>query len=164
MAMISKQANVAAGTIYCYFESKDVLINELYKDLEQRMYPFILDGYLPEKPIRARFIQLGTNLLRYFISNPLDFRFIEQYHNSPYGLAHRRDKLLNGKNGGDVFCDLFEDGLAQQILKELPLVILFGLAFGPIISIVRDHIFGFVIIDDDLITLIIEACWDAIKR
>ena len=46
MAMIAERANVGAGTIYRYFESKDVLITELYRDLEQRMYPFILDGVI----------------------------------------------------------------------------------------------------------------------
>lgn len=164
MAMISKHANVAAGTIYCYFESKDVLINELYKDLEKRMYPFILDGYLLERPIRERFIHLLTALLRYFINNPLDFRFLEQYHNSPYGVAYRREKILGSKNGNDVFRDLFEEGVAAELLKELPLSILFGLAFGPVLAIARDHILGFVLLDETLITPAIEACWDAIKR
>lgn len=164
MAMISKHAKVAAGTIYCYFESKDVLIKELYSDLEKRMHPFILEGYLPDSPIRDRFIHLQTSLLRYFINNPLDFRFLEQYHNSPYGVAHRRDKILGSKNECDVFRDLFEEGLAAQMLKSLPLSILFGLAFGPVLSIARDHILGFVILDETLITPAIEACWDAIKR
>jgi len=164
MAMIAEHSKVAAGTIYRYFESKDVLINELYRDLEKRMYPVILDGYEPDKPIRARFIHLGTALLSYFIENPLDFRFLEQYHNSPYGIAHRRDKILGERGKGDVFCDLFKDGIDQQVLKEFPLVILFGLAFGPQLSIARDHILGFSAIDDALVIRIIEACWDAIKR
>lgn len=164
MAMIAKQANVAAGTIYCYFESKDVLINELYLEMEKRLHPFILDGYQPDRPIRDRFIQLGSGVLRYFIANPIDFRFLEQYHNSPYGVAHRRDKIMNGKKGGDLFCELFEAGIDQQTLKDLPLVILFGLAFGPLISITRDHILGFVVLNEELINRTIEACWDAIRR
>jgi AcrR family transcriptional regulator len=164
MAMIAEHSKVAAGTIYRYFESKDVLIKELYRDLEKRMYPVILDGYDSDGPIRARFIHLGTALLKYFIENPLDFRFLEQYHNSPYGIAHRRDKLLGEREKGDVFRDLFMDGVAQQVLKEFPLAIQFGLAFGPLLSIARDHILGFSVIDDDLIKRVIEACWDAVKR
>jgi AcrR family transcriptional regulator len=164
MAMIAGHAKVAAGTIYRYFESKDVLINELYTDLEKRMYPFILDGYVADNRIRARFIHLGTALLRYFIDNPLDFRYLEQYHNSPYGTAYRRDKILGEREGCDVFRDLFEDGVSQQVLKEFPLTILFGLAFGPLLSIARDHILGFSALDDALIVRIVEACWDTIKR
>ena len=98
MAMIAEKARVGAGTIYRYFENKEVLINELYRELEERIYANVMDGYSPEKPVRERFLHLGTAILRYCISNPLDFRYLEQFHNSPYGVAFRRDKIL-GKNG-----------------------------------------------------------------
>ena len=41
---------------------------------------------------------------------------------------------------------------------------LFSLAFGPLIFLMRDHILGFVTLDEALIKQITEACWDAIKR
>lgn len=164
MAMIAERANVGAGTIYRYFENKDVLITQLYQDLEDRMFPVILDKYDPYKPIRERFICLGTALLQYFITNPLDFRYLEQFHNSPYGADHRRDKILGKKEGCNVFRELFEEGVAQQVTKDLPLVILFSLFFGPLVTVARDHILGFIILDDSIITQVVDACWDATKR
>lgn len=164
MAMIADRAGVGAGTIYRYFENKEVLIGELYHDLEARIYPFILEKYVQNKPIRERFLHLGTALLRYFIENPLDFRYLEQFHNSPYGVEHRRDKLLGEKEGCDVFRDLFESGIAQKVIKDFPLVILFALYFGPLLAVARDHILGFVNLHEDLINPTIEACWDGIKR
>jgi len=165
MAMIAERAGVGAGTIYRYFESKDVLIAELYRELENRFIPVLMAGYEPEKPIRQRFLHLGMALLRYFIDNPLDFRYLEQFHNSPYGVEFRRDKLLEGNKGNcDVYRELFTEGIAQQVMKDLPLVTLFALAFGPIVAVARDHILGFIALDDALIARIIEACWDAVKR
>lgn len=164
MAMIADKAGVGAGTIYRYFENKDVLINELYHELEQRLYAILLNGYSTEKPVRERFLHLGTAVLRYCISNPLDFRYLEQYHNSPYGVAHRRDKLFGEINQKDIYRELFEEGVARQVVKQLPLVVLFALAFGPLITVARDHILGFIKLDDTLITQTIEACWDGLKR
>jgi len=164
MAMLAARAGVGAGTIYRYFENKDVLINALYRELELRILGFILDGYAPEKPIRERFLHIGTALLKYFIANPLDFRYLEQFHNSPYGVACRRDKLLGEKINQDVYRELFEDGIAQQVMKDLPLAVLFSLAFGPLLTVTRDHILGFIQLDTPLIERIIEACWDGVKR
>jgi AcrR family transcriptional regulator len=164
MAMIAERAGVGAGTIYRYFENKDVLINELYGEIEDKMQQFVQEGYSAEAPFRARFLHLGTALLRYFIKHPLVFRYVEQFHNSPYGVAVRRDKILGNRQGCNAFKELFEQGLAQQVLKDFPLVILFDLAFGPIVTVARDHILGFIILDDDLIARTIEACWDGVRR
>jgi hypothetical protein len=49
-------------------------------------------------------------------------------------------------------------------MKDLPIVILFDLAFGPILAVARDHILGFIVLDGALIARTVEACWDAIKR
>ena len=164
MAMIAERAGVGAGTIYRYFENKDVLINELYRGIEDKMHQFLLEGYTTEAPFRARFLHLGTALLRFFIEHPLDFRYVEQFHNSPYGVAVRRDKIMGNRGGCNAFKELFEQGTAQQVLKDFPLVILFDLAFGPLLAVARDHILGFIQLDEPMISGTIEACWDAVRR
>ncbi len=164
MAMIAERAGVGAGTIYRYFENKDVLIAELYREVEGKLYTVLLEGYVTEKPFRERFLHLGTALLRYFMDYPLDFRYLEQFHNSPYGVAFRRDKFSGKKVGCDVFRELFEEGVSEQVMKDLPLVILFALAFGPLLTVARDHILGFISLDDALIAQTVEACWDGIRR
>ena len=164
MAEIAEKAGVAAGTIYRYFESKDVLINELHRELEDKIMAVLQEGYPSVRPLRERFLYLIRELLRYFITNPLHFRYMEQYFNSPYGISMHRDRLLGKSGNQDILMDIFEKGINQQVLKEFPKAVLFSLAFGPLIPLMRDHILCFIVLDETLIEQITEACWDAIKR
>ncbi|GFE62196.1 TetR/AcrR family transcriptional regulator [Geobacter sp. AOG2] len=164
VAMIAERAGVGAGTIYLYFKSKDVLINELYQDIEKRVSAFILNGYPGTGPIRERFIHLGTRLLTYFIANPLDFRYVEQFYYSPYGVAFRRDRIMGEPGKHTVYNELFEQGVSQQVLRNLPFFVIDSLAFGPLLAVARDHILGFITLDDHLLEEVVVASWDSIKR
>lgn len=169
-AAIAEQAGVAAGTIYRYFENKDVLIVALYTELEGRVTTRIMEGYVADRPICDRFIHLAMGILDYFITHPLEFKYIEQFHNSPFGTDFRRDKLLGNMESNDSGCKcdiykrLFTEGVELQVIKDLPMPVLFDLAFGPIVSVARNHILGFIQLDDVLINKIAEACWDSLKR
>ncbi len=167
MSEIAGKAQVAAGTIYRYFENKDILINELFHEIEDRLLQAILTDYPVGKMIQEQFFHLFGQLFRYLLMHPGHFRYMEQYFNSPYGISHRRDKLV-GKNtqhgGHDTLIGLFEEGIAQNILKDMPIIVLTSLAIGPMLYTIRDHTLGFVSLDDPLIRRITEACWDAIKR
>jgi len=164
MSMIAEKAGVGAGTIYRYFDNKDVLITELYRELEDKLLEALREGFPAGKPMRERFLHIGTTLLRYCISHPLYFRYMEQYYNSPYGASLRKDRIINKSGSHNMFKTLMEEGTAQQVVKDLPLFVHFALAFGPVISLARDHVLGLIKLDDDLIVESIEACWDGIKR
>ncbi len=164
MAMVADRAGVAAGTIYRYFDSKDALIAAIFVELERKVVEFLMQGYSRDRSLRERFIYLSTMIIRYFIANAVHFRFIEQYMNSPYGVSLRRERLLGKARDIDLFRNLLQEGINRQALKDLPLTLHFALAFGPILSLLRDHILGFLKLDDALIHKVVEACWDGVRR
>src|SRR3989339_116030 len=129
MAMIANKAGVGAGTIYRYFASKDVLIGEMFKEMEEKLLKVLLKGYQAEKPIRERFLYLCTTVLKYFVAHPRYFRFMEQYYNSPYGVSFRREKVMAKSGKPDIFTDIFQQGIAAKVLKDLPLYVHAALAF-----------------------------------
>ena len=132
--------------------------------MEGNLIATLQEGYSTERPIRDRFIYLGTTLFRYHIEHPLQFRFIQQYHNSPYGAALRRDRFLGKTVGSNIFIELMEQGMAQQVLKDLPLMAISAIAFGPLFVLARDHILGFIVADHTLIEQVVAACWEGIRR
>ena len=163
MAMVAERAGVAAGTIYRYFENKDVLIREIYACLEGNLLAAIKEQYPEGRPIRERYLHICRLLIDYFLASPLEFRFLEQFHNSPYGVDCRRDKFFGNKDK-DLVTELFEEGQQQQIVKDLPLPILCALTFGPMVDVCRDHILKFIELDENIIAKTVEACWDAVRR
>ncbi len=164
MAMIAKTAGVGMGTIYRYFDCKDTLINELYKELEEKISSVLKEERPADGgPVKLRFFHIGTMLIKYFIAHPRHFSFIEQYHNSPYGASLRMNLILNQHEGGNMFMELFRDGVEQKVMKDLPIIMLCALSFGPWMSLTRDHIFSLIELDDTLIEQVVNAAWDGVR-
>jgi len=161
ISLIAKRAGLSAGTIYVYFKSKDEMIHGLYQELEKKRKTFILKGYSEDLPFRERYFQLCRNMYRYLMENPLEFSFSEQYSYSPYGVFRLRRKY---DSYVEPFHALFKLGKEQQTIKDLPLIFLYDLTFGPMINVIMDHNLGLLELDEDLIEAGIVATWDAVKR
>lgn len=164
MDMIAGKADVAVGTIYIYFAGKDELIEELFLELENKIISALQKTRPAKRSIRNDFLSLMNNFIKYLIDHPLYFRYMEQYINSPFGIALRRDKFLGGQDKQDMLSHIFQDGIDKKLLKDLPVGALFSLTIAPLIFLLRDHILGFITLDKALINKITEACWDGIKR
>jgi AcrR family transcriptional regulator len=166
-AMIAAKAGVGTGTIYRYFADKDQLINEVFRDVETRLNGVLIKNYPVNQSIRLRLYHYFTGLIGFFIANPMEFKFIGQFYDSPYGVALRRDKIFSQSTDNGYGCEtiksLFEQGIAEGVIKNLPIAILFALFIGSLISATRDHILGFIEFDQHLLQQMADACWDAIK-
>lgn len=163
MSLVAERAGVGAGTIYRYFADKDAVIAACYHDLEGRFYAVVRDGYPEGRPVRERFLHLATAVVRHFVGAPHELRFLQQFHDSPYGTDVRRERMF-GSGEKDLVRELLEEGRDQGLVKDLPLPVCFALAFGPLANVCRDHTSGFLHLDERLTAATAEACWDALKR
>ena len=84
MSKLAKEAGVAAGTIYNYFDNKEDLIYTLYAHLKQKMGAALMEQDQHSQPVKERFFTFWESLYRFFVENPREFRFLEQYANSPF--------------------------------------------------------------------------------
>ncbi len=116
-ALISKEAGVAAGTIYLYFENKVDLINKLYISIkEESMVSSFL--YLLEHSLDLKYLEkVWMENVEWGVNNPDKFRFIMQFDLSPY---HTKDTEDKTPDIGNKWIELIEDGIKNKILDDLP--------------------------------------------
>src|SRR6476620_7449155 len=84
MSLIAKNAGVAAGTIYHYFPSKEVLIFELYAHIKKGIEKAMFKNDDQNQSFQQRFFNLFINVCSYYIKNPNVLTFLEQYTSSPF--------------------------------------------------------------------------------
>lgn len=158
-ALIARRAGVASGTLFFHFKSKEELIHALFREVRMKMESQVLENFPAGTPLRERLLRTLANFLRYFLENPSEFKFAEQYHFSP--LSDRGDVPPEENK---TLRALLLRARDEQIVKDLPLLCMEALAFGPISALVKEHANRGTPIDDEMARLTIEACWDGLKR
>lgn len=160
MSEIAKEADTGMGTIYNYFSTKEVLINELYFHLKVKESEIIIDGYDITLSVKQRFIHLWRKMVDYFIQEPMDFLFLEQFYYSP-----TIDPAAKHKGGLYVreLDQVYLDGQKQQLIKEGDIKEWIGFTSGSLVSLVKLHHSKYIHLQETTIDKYIQAAWDAVK-
>jgi AcrR family transcriptional regulator len=117
IALISKEAGVAAGTLYLYFENKVDLINKLYISIKEESVVSSI-FYFIEHPIDYKSIEkMWMENVEWGVSNPDKFRFIMQFDLSPY---HTKDTQAKIPDYEKKWLKVIEDSVKNKILADLP--------------------------------------------
>jgi AcrR family transcriptional regulator len=161
MSMIAERADVGAGTIYRYFESKDDLITQLYLEIKRGMGKAVLVGYSEEVSVRERFRTLWLNMLHYCMRHPRELAFLEQFENSPFKTPEVEQVF--SEYYGPVM-RFFEYAFDEGVFKRMPMEMVGIFTSQAAISIAKLHAAGTLTVDDELTEHAMNASWDALKR
>ena len=161
MEMIAREAKTGMGTIYNYFPAKEVLINELYREVSGRLLRVTTQGLTADAPLHEQFSTITRNRFRFALEQPEAAQFIEQYGYSPVLSAETQAAAWEV---WQLPACILETGRQRGMLKDLPTPVLIALASAPIFSLVKQHTQGHIRLDDALIEAAITACWDSIRR
>jgi AcrR family transcriptional regulator len=75
---ISKRAGVAEGTLFTYFETKDDLINSLYREIKLELADAIMSDFPRKKNVRTRLRHVWDRYLNWGVANPKQRKVLAQ--------------------------------------------------------------------------------------
>jgi AcrR family transcriptional regulator len=160
MADVAKAAGLATGTLYIYFENKEVLINELYYHLKKNKTLKLLEVFDSKDSFPIAFKKLWMNYLNISLAEPERMQFIEQYTHTSY-------LTKKTKQQGDQLLAPLEDflagGIKQGLVKKLPLQLLLSQLMGPINEMVKLHYDKTLKITPALKEELFTMAWNSIK-
>jgi TetR/AcrR family transcriptional regulator, repressor of fatR-cypB operon len=131
---IAERAGVGAGTIYRYFESKEALVNELYREHKLRFGQLALDDFPATAPTREQFRVLWMRMARFAVDHPSSFVFLELHHHARYldARSHAVEQRMTG-----LFRQVVTAAQARGELKPGDPRVLMGLVMGGFIGVIR---------------------------
>lgn len=162
MQKLAKEAGVAAGTIYRYFDDKDHLIDDVRVLVTQRVADAVQEGVNDSDPIKQRYRTMWLNIWNLAGTNLAAIKNRVQYDSLPItnSLNFRE---LERKMFAQVEL-LFNEGKEQGLFKPLDNEVLSGLSLAASVSLARKHSLGFYQLDEAELESAIEASWDAIIK
>ena len=115
-SLISKEAGVATGTLYLYFETKVDLISELGTSTQEESLESFLD--LIESSVDYESLEkFWLERVEWGVNNPDKYKFMIQFKSSPYNIKNTNVKIPDHEK---KLLNLIEDGINNKILKDLP--------------------------------------------
>ena len=161
MSEVAKQANVAAGTIYHYFKSKDELICALYVRLREKFIENLFKIDDSAKPFKERFRNFYLQIIQEAIKNPKEFYFLEQFSNSPFVTCIPKADL----QAIDLpIYNFLRKAVFTQALRDIPPKILVAFVMGSANSIIKLQLSGEFKMTSSDMELAFFTCWDGIKK
>jgi len=163
MALISQMSGVSTGSIYHYFQSKEDIINELYKAIVQFNGEVVLKDFYSSEAIQERFKRTWENVIRFNMNYSKGFQFIEQYSFSPYiGEAAKQEACKGGWCG--PLSQLYAEAIEQQLFIDLEPRLMVQMHFGSVVYLTKAYFQKYIDLPDDTIQIVIHSFWNAVSK
>jgi AcrR family transcriptional regulator len=111
---ISKQAGVAEGTLFTYFNTKDDLINALYRDIKLELADAMMSGFPRKKGVRTRLRHAWDSYVNWGLANPEQRNVLAQLQVS--GMLSK-ESIEAGSAPFVEIQNMTRDAIEQHILR-----------------------------------------------
>jgi AcrR family transcriptional regulator len=116
---ISKQAGVAEGTLFTYFETKGDLVNALYRAIKLELADAMMSGFPRKKRVRTRLRHVLDGYVNWGMKHPEQRKVLAQLQVS--GMLSKESIAAGGAPFVEMQ-DTIRDAIDQHILRvDLPM-------------------------------------------
>lgn len=124
-SLIAKEAGIATGTLFNYFKTKNILINEIFIEIKLEQKEGILKDLEKAKTSKMKLKKIWNNLIIWGIKNPEERKFINYFANSNFISDDTKTEMQkNYKFLLDIFRDIIEKKGMKNV-DELMLILNF---------------------------------------
>lgn len=131
---IAARAKIAAGTIYHYFDSKEALVNALYRQEKQRFAERVLHEFPTNATARELFRTMWMRMAKFAVENPSPFIFLELHHHASY--LDDESRALEARLL-ELFTNVVTSAQTRGELKAGPPHLLMALVMGAFVGVIR---------------------------
>ncbi len=156
---IAQKAGVGAGTIYRYFASKEVLVNEIFRN-EKMRWGQVLMAASPVTTARDLFRSLWMRMAKFAVENLQSFVFMELHHHARY--LDDESRALEQRMLA-LFEDIIKAAQSRGELKAAPPRLLMAIIMGMFVGLIRDSIEQDLMLSDAEWKLAEQCGWEAIR-
>ena len=159
---IAAEAGVGVGTLYRYFDSKEALINAVFRDSKRRLKERLLSDLDLLHPSRSLFDTLWARLTAFAREEPDAFHFLEMQDHHSYldpESRHQEQALLIPLGMMVVIGQ--RTGLLSNTMKPDLAIALF---WGAFVGIFKAERLAYLTLDNDDLERARDACWFAIAN
>lgn len=161
VVMIAERAQVGAGTIYRYFEDKEVLVNSLYRHWKRELMGAIMRDLPTELPTRQLLHLVWARLSEFSKKHPSELKFLEFHHHAPY--LDQKSRELNDLTK-QQFYEFMERSRREQVVKDAPPQLLMAFVIGAFNGVEKAFAEGEIERTPELEAMAEEMSWEAIRR
>jgi AcrR family transcriptional regulator len=158
---IAERAGIAPASLYRHVESKEQLVNEVYRRAKALLATALFAAVPASSTmeLREQFHLLWWALVGFARREPRAFAFLELHHHGDYLDAESRAVELRVLA---PIAQVVERGRAAGVLKSLPAPALIVTVWGAFVGMVRAARAGYFTLDDDICRAVEQTSWDAI--
>lgn len=133
ISKIAKEAGVSPATVYIYYENKEVMLQEIYREYSEDIFDYLFDKINNCNNGEQIIEILVKEYYLYIKDNREVFHFVDQFSSCP-ALANQ----CSAKNGIDILNNFFDEMKRKQVFKDFRNDNVRAILFYPTKSIVMN--------------------------